>query len=254
MNPTFKDCEKLIQLVLIEKVKWFYSYVGLTLPPKIQNTIDNGVTENDLPKFSEWYSFEESLKKFTDRTARYFLVVFPNFRQTLSEYELNLFVKSRINWDLIVDFENETQQKGLEKAFKSILGQEKMRTLTKGNDIPDFKGLYYFLAQGSSSSDQQNNIGQWKNSYGKTLEKVLKKIEAKKAYIVIIGNEPKFISKTIEVVFDSYSSITKTHISLEILVNTQIDKQKIEELLNDEGHHENFLSINYHLFDFQKVK
>lgn len=254
-NPTLRDCEKLIKYVLDEQIEWFFSTINLAIPREIHDAFKIGVKEVDLPVFSEWYLFKNQQRDFEDISAQYILIVDSNFKKDLSANEISTFAKSSVNWNLIIDFDNESQQNGFEKAFKKVLGKEEMRTITKGDSIPDANCLFYFLAQGKAVNEIEKNPTKWekdKNGYGKTLERLLSKIKPrKKVFITIIVNDIAFSNKVLSVIYDCYSSIAND-IIVTIITNNPNSKTKYIEVI-DNDFSDMFGEIHYHLFDFNKL-
>jgi len=130
-----------------------------------------------------------------------------------------------------------------------------MRTLTKGDLIPDFDGLYYYLSQGNSESHVENNPSRWekdRNGYGRTLESLFDKIKPRnRIYVAFWGCEPKTIRKTLNVIYGSYSSIAdKTSIAM--IIATEAEKVAIQTELNDD-----FMSLfkdfDSFLFDYHSL-
>lgn len=182
---------------------------------EIRKIIKNYVIDADLDLIEDsiygsqnvWYELLEETNDFSD-AYHYVLVT-----KTIS----NINVKGLFSrkWDLVIDFDYDSDVTGLEKEYTKICGVVpwiRMLTKTEANRKFSISNLPYWIMANGCADDPDTIIDEsrWKSKYGRYLSDVLEKFHEMytkpvKVFIYPIDNE-KNLERVVEAFDDVYES------------------------------------------------
>lgn len=182
---------------------------------EIRKIIKNYVVDAELDLIEDsiygsqnvWYELLEETNDFSD-AYHYVLVTKPL-------YNINVKGLFSRKWDLVIDFDSESDVTGLEKEYTQLCGVVpwlRMLNKTEANRKFSISNLpYWIMANGCADApDTIVDESKWKNKYGRHLSDVLEKFhevytKPVKVFIYPIDNE-KNLERVIEAFDDVYES------------------------------------------------
>jgi hypothetical protein len=253
LNDYF-DCKILLKQI----TKWFFNLYSLNYPINVQTALDSDlINPVDLPHYDDWFYFASQYENFKARNTQYVLITSANLKNRYSLPQMQSFIKSDIDWHLIIDFDETSQStdNGLCKLINNEYGLENIRVYSPSIDetkidfttSPTKSLTFFYLAQDSVSV---SNIKQWNKVNGKKLEIIFEKSRAKSIHsnlvVICILEELEFLDSVFDILNRAYGSETNK-ISLAIISFQSIVNDDLQHGLKDfEGI---FNSFKYFLFN-----
>lgn len=260
-NPTLRDYTSNAEL-LKDVITWFYNKFSLPISDKITNAIEkNIVNPEDIVEYHDWYFFSSQYENFKAKNTQYVLFTSSNLNENLSLPQLQNFIKSDIDWHLIIDFDENSQNSdtGLCKLFNNEFGIENIRVytpLTDENKIdftvsPNNFLTFFYLAQ---EPVPVTNVKQWNKVNGKKLDSIIFKSRAKSVHsnlvLICLFDSSDFLDSIFDIFSNSYGSETnKIQIAI---ISSKLNV--IDSLKHDLSDFNTvFKSINYFLINSNEL-
>lgn len=202
-------------IVLFKKlIIWFWKEkLAMEIPRSLIDAIDNSEIDDELLiENNRWEEITNVCNNFNSTTQN-FLISPPSFIDLSAE---QLMILSKINWNIIFDFDKDSKRSGLFKAFESNVTRN-IRPVTieqigQKNIISSSKHTTnWFFANGISdiSTSLVNNYREWRSKkYIHLLEQIIEEYinqsSQSQLNVIILYDEVNYIEKIIELISDKY--------------------------------------------------
>lgn len=240
-------CTVVLKKILI----WFWSEkLMLELPQSIISAIDDfEINDEILLQNDNWTYIADICDNFSSTTQN-FLISPSNF-ENLSQEQLTIL--SKINWNIIFDFDINSKSDGLYNAFIGNVTRS-LRPITieqinQKNIVSSSRHTTnWFFANGISdiSTSLVSNYREWRNKKYITLleqitEEFINQSSQSKLNVIILYDEINYIEKIIEVISDRYP---------ENLLNIIILSDKEDKFYSLSEKFDNIIVSNLSIVDF----
>ncbi|MBP1223909.1 hypothetical protein [Flavobacterium sp. 1355] len=202
-------------LVVLKKILiWFWKEkLILDLPQSIISVIDSlEINDETLIQDNNWSYITDICDNFSSTTQN-FLISPSNFKDLSQE---QLIILSKINWNIIFDFDINSKNDGLFNAFVGNVTRS-LRPITieqinQKNIVSSSKhSTNWFFASGISdiSTSLVSNYKEWRTKkYITLLEQIIEEFinqsSQSKLNVIILYDEVHYIEKIVEVISDRY--------------------------------------------------
>ena len=176
--------------------KWFGGIVTLEEPP-------------ETPDLMSWQHFHRACDGFDDRKA-FICVIDKNEQASADDWQ----AFGRLGWDLIVDFDVETDQTGAySKAHDTLNKLRSLKLTPLDGELPDMGpgATLWVAARGTTSRPttvQADSWREWNRSKQSDLRAAIKKIarltDVKPATLLVFGGESSFVRTVCELIDASF--------------------------------------------------
>lgn len=207
-----------LKVQLGEMIKFFKEYVYKDIEYPV-------LTDSLMGDECAWVELLDDCDGFSD--AFHYVLVSPNKIEDKKNNVKNLW---SIPWDLIIDFDTESDTSGLASQYISIYHiSPEIRTLSYAEHLQGFRAMsstQWIMANGFLDREETvtNNYKVWKRKYGKNLSETLRKFHATYTktirLIILPGIDENYINDIIESCAEAFvaeDGITVSNIDIIIL-------------------------------------
>lgn len=233
------DCDRTIS-ILHYISKWFYNdYLKEGIPMEVRDILDGKLDNLKIQKeIADWHIFESKCGGFNSKN-QYILVTSPDLKQNCSDNQLSLL--SRVDWKLILDFDNKSKEDGLYKNAQEEYQGRSIQDLTiesKNIDFEQNKALtYWFFANGiyPTIKEEQNNF-KWKAKYSDKIRNIVNEVVRKtnfyKTIFICLWNDELYLKTLFEAFFIFADAPEKLEV---IIINEkELSTNEIKKVLEQE--------------------
>ncbi|MBC5838220.1 P-loop NTPase [Flavobacterium muglaense] len=195
-------------------IKWFWKEkMRFDLPQSVIDAIANlEINDEMLIENDEWDYLSNICDNFSSTTQN-FLISPPKFKDLSTD---QLMILSKINWNIIFDFDVNSKKDGLFSAFDGNLARSirpiTIEQINQKNIISSSKhSTNWFFANGISdiSNTVVNNYKEWRTKkYISLLEQIIEdyinQSSQSQLNVIILYDEINYIEKIVEVISDKY--------------------------------------------------
>lgn len=249
------DCDRAIS-ILHYIAKWFYNdYLKENIPLEIREVLDGKLDNLKIQKeLEDWHTFESKCGSFNIKN-QYILVTSPSLKQSCSDNQLSLL--ARVDWKLILDFDNKSKEDGFYKNAQEEYQGRSIQDLTiesKNIDFEQNKALtYWFFANGiyPTIKEEQNNF-KWKAKYSEKIRNIVNEVVRKtnfnKTILICIWNDEQYLKS----LFDAFFVFADAPEKFEVIIvnEKELRTNEIEKALEQERQLFKVSILNFKYNDF----
>lgn len=193
-------------------------------------------------RWQDWDNFKADCDYFDFGTQRHYILI----TSPLSHIDQPVLESlSHVSWSAVIDFDRDSDQKGLLKAFQST--QRDVIRVVKG-EYPSFnswQNTYWFFAQGLSGRQgtlvKRNNWRAWRTNYGKEIDEQFRHIARyllpNSVTFVVIWNDDSLL-RHLQTTIESTAGFNNSKI---VIVSEAVDN--IRNRVDDEEFELNYYEI-----------
>lgn len=212
-KPKLDDIQYCI-VIFKNIIKWFWKdKLLLDLPQSVIDAIaDAEINDEILIKNDEWNYLSNLCDNFSSTTQN-FLISPPKFKDLSNE---QLMILSKINWNIIFDFDINSKKDGLFNAFKGNVVRSirpiTIEQINQKNIISSSKHTTnWFFATGISDipTSVVTNYREWRTKkyislLGQIIDDYINQSSQSQLNVIILYDEVNYIEKIIEEISDKY--------------------------------------------------